>query len=128
LQINAEYWWRVKGYNTSGWGNFSKVQRFNTNIVSVEREEIPIEYALEQNYPNPFNPTTTIQYSVMKRSTIQLVLYDILGREVEILVNKEQDAGHYNIDFNAGNLASGVYLYKLKAGDFVETKKMVLMK
>jgi hypothetical protein len=128
LQTEKEYWWRVKAYNTSGWGNFSKVQRFNTNIVSVEREEIPVEYALEQNYPNPFNPSTTINYGISERSFVELRIYDILGREVELILNEEQDAGYYNIEFNANNLASGVYFYKLTAGEFIETEKMILMK
>jgi hypothetical protein len=128
LQTEKEYWWRVKGYNTSGWGNFSKVQTFNTNIISVESEEIPIEYALEQNYPNPFNPTTTVKYGISERSFVQLMVYDILGKEVASLVNEEQDAGYYELNFNGINLSSGVYFYQIKAGDFVETKKMVLMK
>jgi hypothetical protein len=128
LQTDKEYWWRVKGYNTSGWGNFSKVQTFDTYIISVEREEIPIEYALEQNYPNPFNPSTTIKYGISERSFVELRVYDILGREVASLINEEQDAGYYNIEFNANNLASGVYLYKLTAGEFIETKKMILLK
>ncbi|MCW9066402.1 MAG: T9SS type A sorting domain-containing protein, partial [Ignavibacteriaceae bacterium] len=97
--------------------------------VGVEGEELqPLAYKLEQNYPNPFNPTTTIQYSIKERTPVQLVLYDILGREVEVLVNEEQVAGYYKVNFNAANLASGIYFYRLKAGSFVETKKMLLIK
>ena len=143
LQTDKKYWWRVKGYNTSGWGNFSKVQTFDTYIISVESEEIPLEHALEQNYPNPFNPTTTIKYGISERSFVELSIYDILGREVASLVNEEQDAGYYNIEFKANNLASGVYLYKLEAEptgrqagnpssgggkSFIQTKKMILIK
>ena len=101
-----------------------------TGIEDDENEElnIPVEYELTQNYPNPFNPSTTINYSLKERSQVELILYDILGRQVEVLVKEEQNAGYYNINFNAGKLASGVYIYRIKAGDFVETKKMVLMK
>jgi hypothetical protein len=89
---------------------------------------IPITYNLYQNYPNPFNPVTTIEYSISERSKIELIVYDVLGREIEVLVDEEKDVGYYNTEFIAGNLASGIYLYKLKAGDFTETKKMILLK
>jgi hypothetical protein len=91
-------------------------------------EIIPAEFALYQNYPNPFNPSTTIQYSVKERASVELVLYDILGRQVVVLVNEEQDAGYYKINFNAGRLASGIYFYRIQAGNFIETKKMILLK
>jgi hypothetical protein len=90
--------------------------------------ELVREYSLEQSYPNPFNPSTTIQYSVKERTLVELVLYDILGRQLEVLVNEEQNVGYYKVNFNAGRLASGVYLYRLQAGDFIEIKKMVLLR
>jgi len=93
-----------------------------------EELQIPTEYELAQNYPNPFNPFTTIQYSLKEKSSVELILYDILGAQVVVLVNEEQDAGYYKVNFNAGSLASGVYLYRIKAGDFIESKKMILMK
>ena len=101
-----------------------------TTIRDEDTKELkaPTIFSLSQNYPNPFNPSTTIEYSVQERSNVELKLYDILGAQVVVLVNEEQDAGHYKINFNAGRLASGVYLYRLRAGDFVETKKMILMK
>jgi hypothetical protein len=100
-----------------------------SQTVGVENDlTLPTEFSLEQNYPNPFNPSTTIQYGIKERSSVELVLYDILGREVEVLVNEEQDAGYYKINFNAGRLASSIYFYRIKAGSFVETKKMVLVK
>jgi len=104
--------------------------RFLESISGIEdqQSEIVTEYRLEQCYPNPFNPSTTIQYSIKERSSVELILYDILGRQVEILVKEEQDAGYYKLNFNAGRLASGVYLYRIQAGDFIQTKKMVLMK
>jgi len=106
---------------------------WNIIVTEVEEEEIeelqtPTEFELSQNYPNPFNPSTTIQYSIKERSSVELILYDILGAQVVVLVNEEQDAGYYKVNFNAGRLASGVYLYRLQAGSFVETKKMMLMK
>jgi hypothetical protein len=100
-----------------------------TTLVSVKGEEQqPNKYSLSQNFPNPFNPSTTIRYSIKERTFVNLVMYDILGRDVEVLVNQEQDVGSHKINFNAGRYTSGIYFYQLKAGDFVETKKMVLMK
>jgi hypothetical protein len=134
LEYGNYYWWRVKAFNATGWGEFSDVG--SIVVVSVEDDNLlPIEFSLEQNYPNPFNPVTTINYSIKERSPVQLVLYDILGRVVEVLVDEEKDAGYYKIDLNAENLASGIYFYKLKAlptgrqaGDFIQTKKMVLLR
>ena len=99
------------------------------SIVSVEDpQEVPAEFSLHQNYPNPFNPSTTINYQIPTAGIVSLKVYDVLGREVANLVNEEKPAGTYNITFNAGNFASGVYFYRLKAGNFVSTKKLVLMK
>ena len=89
---------------------------------------LPTEYALEQNFPNPFNPSTTIKYQLPKDGLVTLKIYDILGREVATLVNEEKIAGKYQVNFNASSLASGVYIYKLQAGDFVSSKKMLLLK
>jgi hypothetical protein len=99
-----------------------------TTIDEQPTSDIVTEYNLQQCYPNPFNSSTTLQYSLKERSPLELVLYDILGSQVVVLVNEEQDAGNYKINFNAGRLASGIYFYRIKAGSFVETKKMVLMK
>lgn len=88
----------------------------------------PVEYSLEQNYPNPFNPTTQINYSIKETGLVQLKVYDILGKEVATLVNKNQEAGNYSASFDASNLSSGIYLYKLQSGEFVSSKKMILIK
>jgi len=88
----------------------------------------PKNFAVKQNYPNPFNPTTVIQYAVPKESEVSLVIYDILGKEVVTLVNGRKSAGRYSVNFNALNLPSGIYFYRLQAGDFSETKKMALLK
>jgi len=93
-------------------------------------QEVPATFALYQNYPNPFNPTTTIEYDLPNRLHVNLSVYDILGQQVVTLINSEQDEGYYKISFNASakGLASGVYLYRIKAGDYVVTKKMMLLK
>jgi hypothetical protein len=87
-----------------------------------------LSYSLSQNYPNPFNPTTTISYSIKENDLVQLKVYDILGREVAVLVNEDQKSGSYQITFNASNLPSGIYFYKLTSGNFTETKKLILLK
>jgi hypothetical protein len=90
--------------------------------------QVPENYSLSQNYPNPFNPVTTINYQVPENSFVSLKVFDILGEEVITLVNEEKSPGYYKVDLNASNLASGVYLYRLSAGRFVQVKKMVLLK
>ena len=88
----------------------------------------PSEFKLEQNYPNPFNPTTTIKYQIPELGLVTLKVYDILGREVKELVNAEKPVGTYEVVFNAKSLPSGIYVYELQAGDYIETKKLVLLK
>ncbi len=89
---------------------------------------LPRSFELGQNYPNPFNPTTVISYQLPVSSDIKLVIYDMLGRELQTLVNTKQEAGRYSLSFNASTLASGVYFYRLQAGTFSQTKKMLLIK
>ncbi len=96
--------------------------------VSNFTNSIPAKYVLSQNYPNPFNPVTKINYSIPKSGLITLRVYDILGKNVATLVNEFKNAGNYSIEFNAVNLSSGVYAYKLESGSFIETKKMLLVK
>ncbi|GBD87548.1 hypothetical protein BMS3Abin03_01482 [bacterium BMS3Abin03] len=86
------------------------------------------DYAIEQNYPNPFNPSTTIKYQLPQNGLVTLKIYDILGKEIATLVNSEQQSGRYEVNFNATNLASGVYLYRIKVNDYVAVKKMLLLK
>ena len=104
---------------------------FNGNFEysSIAVVEItPSRFELFQNYPNPFNPITKITYSIPKVSFITLKVYDLLGREIKTLVNEFRQPGVFSIDFNTEGLSSGIYFYKLKAGEFTETKKMILMK
>jgi hypothetical protein len=96
--------------------------------VSGNKELLPKEFALYNNYPNPFNPTSKIKYDLPRDVQVSLKVYDILGREVATLVDTKQSAGYYAIDFNATNLASGAYIYRITAGDFVQTKKMMVLK
>ncbi len=89
---------------------------------------MPTEFLLSQNYPNPFNPSTKIRYSIPQSSNVIIKVFDILGNEIETLVNEEKPVGTYEITWYAENLPSGIYLYKLQAGNYLETRKMILMK
>jgi len=100
-----------------------------TTITDVENEEtIPTVFKLEQNYPNPFNPSTRIKFAVPEKSNVLIKVYDILGSEVATLVNEEMDAGWYENNFNAAGLSSGVYLFRMEAGNFISTKKMIYLR
>ncbi len=90
--------------------------------------ELPVQFELMQNYPNPFNPTTTIRFTIPEQTSVNLVVYDLLGRTVEILITESLQPGEYSHFFDASRLASGVYVYQLKAGQYVETRRLVLMK
>jgi len=105
----------------------------NSITVSVDEELLPFQYALHQNYPNPFNPTTTLRYDIPENSHVTITIYDMLGRQVKTLINQTQDAGFKSVIWNATNdygkpVSAGVYLYQIHAGEFVQTKKMVLLK
>jgi len=93
-----------------------------------ETNGIPTGYMLAQNYPNPFNPNTTIKFSVPNSTHVNLTVYDALGKVISTLVNEEKTAGTYEVDFEAKNLSSGVYFYKITTSDFSATKKLLLMK
>ena len=89
---------------------------------------IPAQFTLQQNFPNPFNPSTKITYSIPKANFITIRIYDMIGREVQLLVNEFQNRGTYTINFDAEKLSSGIYLYRLQAGKFSTTKKMLLVR
>jgi hypothetical protein len=91
-------------------------------------EYLPDDFILYQNFPNPFNPNTTIGYKIPERSFVTIKVYDVLGNEVATLVNEEKQAGAYEVKFDGARLTSGIYFYQIKAGNFVETKKMILLK
>jgi len=117
------------GTTVGGYGTI--LRTINGGVTFIEDESNftkPTDFLLSQNYPNPFNPTTSIQYAVSNRQFVSLKVYDVLGNEVATLVNEEKPGGSYEIEFNGDGLTSGIYFYQLKAGSFVETKKMVLLK
>ena len=95
--------------------------------IASENEE-KLTYELSNNYPNPFNPVTRIKYEIANSENVKLKVYDILGKEVANLVDAQKEAGRYEILFDASSLASGIYFYRLQAGDFVQTRKMILLK
>ena len=96
--------------------------------VNDKTPDVPKVFALDQNYPNPFNPKTEIRYQVPGVSDVKIIVYDVLGREVAVLVNERKAAGHYEVAFDGSGLASGVYFYRMTAGDFVQTRKLTLIK
>ncbi len=118
--VDGKYFYRLKQVDYNGSYEYS-------NVIEVDVRSLN-EYALEQNYPNPFNPITTIGYVLRERTNAKLVLLNAIGEEVSVLVNEEQDKGFHKVDFNATNLSSGVYFYRIQAGQFSDTKKLILMK
>ena len=100
------------------------------NITGVERSitSTPLSYRLKQNYPNPFNPATQIEFSLPVSSKVSLVIYNLLGQEIARLIDGEQAAGVHSVTWEATNLATGIYFYRIQAGDFVQTRKMLLLK
>ena len=122
----------VQGGATYNLANFQHseetLEKHNYNRVNFDGSKLPTTYDLSQNYPNPFNPTTTINYQVPQNSFVTLKVYDILGREVATLVNDQKTQGRYSVNFDASRLASGVYIYQVRANDFVSSKKMMLVK
>jgi photosystem II stability/assembly factor-like uncharacterized protein len=130
LTLATTYFWRVRAKNDGGWSTFSSTRQFITiRTTSVEQlSGIPAEYSLGQNYPNPFNPSTRIAFAVPKTTRVQLRILDALGREIALLVNGEKPAGIYEMRWEAGIYPSGIYFYRLQAGEFVKTMKMILLK
>jgi len=124
------YYWSVQAIDGAMAGSvFSQEGMFTIgSVLSSENESPPNEFKLEQNYPNPFNPSTKIKFSLPNESFVSLKVYDVLGKKVTTLINKEKSAGFYEVSFNGANLTSGVYFYKIEAAKFVQTKKMILIK
>ena len=120
------YTYRIKAYSTFGESDYSN--EASLTLTDVKKTDIPAVYSISQNYPNPFNPTTKIKFGLPKAGLTKLIIYDLLGREVLTLINKELETGYHEINFDAGNFTSGVYFYRIQSGDFIQTKKMILMK
>ena len=118
--VDGKYYYRLKQIDYNGTYEYS-------DVIEVDVRSLN-DYALEQNFPNPFNPSTQIKYSVPQSSQVQIIVFDVLGNELETLVNEEKPVGTYELNWNAVNLPSGIYFYQLQAGDFVQTKKMLLLK
>lgn len=109
--------------------NTAYVSWNNSMVSDVKIEEpLPVDYSLSQNYPNPFNPITIIEYGIPEISFVEIKVYDVLGNEIVTLVNEQKSAGTYEVQFNAIDLPSGIYFYRIQAGKFIQTIKMVLMK
>jgi hypothetical protein len=108
-------------------GTFT-VGTFTTVDVKEKSFDLPTEFRLSQNYPNPFNPMTTFSLGIPSKTLVSLKIYDLLGREIVTLVSEELAAGNYTRQWNAANMTSGIYFYRLQAGSFTETKKLILLK
>jgi subtilisin-like proprotein convertase family protein len=129
--LNAHGWWKLQVEDVAagrtgilyGWGVQTQL---GTGVA--DRGTLPETFALDQNFPNPFNPGTIIRYEVPRAAHVTLSVFDMLGREVSVLVNDTKEAGHHEIQFDASRLSSGVYLYRMLAGDFVASKRMVVLK
>jgi hypothetical protein len=134
LANNTRYFWTVIAVDKDSFVTVSPdtfnfwVHYKTTGVNDLQSSEIPKEFALERNYPNPFNPVTTIQYALPKSVYVTLKIFNCLGVEVETLVSKKQPAGEYEIQWNGGNLPSGIYFYRIQADKFTETKKLVILK
>jgi len=131
LTNQTKYFWRLSVYNAAGYGAFSAIDSFTTGTatgVNNGPNGIPQQFALFQNYPNPFNPTTNISFSIPAKSFASLKVFDVIGRKVATLVSEELSAGNYTRQWNAANVASGIYFYRLQAGSFVQTRKLVVAK
>jgi len=115
-------------YCYSRWYNITFIRKLIVTDIESKKSEVPENYTLAQNYPNPFNPTTTIKYSIPKLSFVTIRIYDVLGSEVAALVNEEEPVGTYELNWNAANLPSGVYFYQVRASNYTETKKMLLLR
>jgi hypothetical protein len=117
---------------TNGWavGSNGIILHYHETVTNNDNEDIqaPVNFELSQNYPNPFNPTTTIQYSIPERGNVSIKVFNTLGEEVTNLVNEYQQSGIYKVNFNAGNLSSGIYFYRLNVNDYSSVKKMILLK
>jgi hypothetical protein len=132
VELNHNYTYRIATLSGSGdsshYGNEATAYVPDV-LTSVKTErELPSEFSLEQNYPNPYNPVTKIKYSLPNESFVTLKIYNLIGEELFTLVNEDKAIGNYEIEFNAKALPSGIYFYQLQGGNFVKTKKMVLMK
>lgn len=131
LAAGSDYYWHVMAFNSDDSGSYTAPDSFTTGseITDVRQSiKIPAGFSLSQNYPNPFNPTTRIDYSIAKRSHVTLEVFNVLGEKVATLFSGEEQPGKYSADFDGSSLPSGVYFYRLTAGNFTSVKKLMLVK
>jgi hypothetical protein len=138
FDVVSSQWYSFYYCDSSGHSEFSTILRpggaklfaFDDFTAGIEKDKefIPHKYNLMQNYPNPFNPSSKIEYEIAEASAVKLIIYDALGRKVKTLVDRRQNPGRYQVNFNAEGLASGVYFYRLISGDFTQTRKMLLLR
>ncbi|MCH8494957.1 MAG: Ig-like domain-containing protein [Balneolales bacterium] len=131
LDFNTTYFWRVQAVSsdsTSGWSDASSFTTVIDVSIHDDTEEIPVSVTLDQNYPNPFNPTTTIPFSLPEAAHVRIEVFNALGEMVSVLVNENRSAGSHSIVFNAEALSSGVYIYRLTAGNTTKTRQFTLVK
>jgi hypothetical protein len=127
----AQLIWRVRAQNASGFSPWSDVSQYRTSGTTTpteEAEELPATAELFQNYPNPFNPSTTIAFELPSASDVTLTIFDLMGREVATVASGMLSAGRHEVRWDAGRLASGMYVYRLRAGSFVKSKTLSLVK
>ncbi len=129
LENATKYYWRVKAFGDGGESEWSETFTFFIPFsVSINPEDVPDKFSLSQNYPNPFNPSTQINYTLANNTHVKLRVFNALGQQVATLVDERKSAGNYSITFDATSLSSGFYFYSIEAGDFRQTKKMLLIK
>ena len=136
LEDNTQYFWTVVAMDSDGFvvgSNDNTINHLVVGTLSLDDDLIPETFALYQNYPNPFNPITQIRYGIPEASVVNVIVYDVMGHEVTSLVNQRQDAGYHVISWDATNylgdpVSAGMYFYSIRAGDFMETRKMILLK
>ncbi len=118
---------------TTGWaaGPDGRIAKFNGDLPTAVLDrvsEIPQAFELSQNYPNPFNPSTTIQFTLARHTNVELKVFDLLGREVAILVDEALGSGTHEVVFDADDLPSGIYIYRIQTGEFVQARKLTILK
>ena len=126
--MHIRYFYVVTALYADGESAPSNMVSATVTSVASAPAAVPTAFSLEQNYPNPFNPTTRIEYTLPETSQVTLNVFDVRGRVVQVLVNQRQSAGRYRVVFDSRGLPAGVYFYRLRAGDFVHTRKMALVR
>jgi hypothetical protein len=129
LTPDVRYFWRVNAKNGGGTTLWSTGWSFTLTTTGVSgTTNLPAEFSLSQNYPNPFNPNTVIRYGLPRASHVNVAVFNVLGQQIAVLDEGYREAGYHDVTFSGKNLASGVYLYRIVAGEYVQTRKFILMK